>query len=124
MAMATKTGSAVNFVRAQVRLVGRGGTSETGYRMGWRGAHVRAWRTSGVAAMVEALAKVADDYSAQGFGEIGTDGVLGEAWLDGARCVRGLLDGDLRGLEGGTVDGLLRDLARYVGFTEAEADSL
>lgn len=49
---------------------------------------------------------------------LGHDSVLGPAWLDMARGLRTLLNGETGRLDCGTIDGALVDLAKAAGFEE------
>lgn len=87
-------------------------------------AHIHDWSRHPVAVMVKALAAYADSHR-QRFGcEIGEDGVLGDGWLSMARGVIVLLNGETGGLDCGTVDGLVRDMARLVKFSDEEVEGL
>lgn len=73
--------------------------------------------------IVRGLAIYADAYSRryEGGTTLADDGVIGDAWLDMVKAAVTLLNGELAGLDGGTMDGLLRALASANGF---EGDTL
>lgn len=58
----------------------------------------------------------ADVHQGQYASGIGSDGVLGESWAQLGAAMRGLLNGSLGRLDGGTLDGLLADTLREQGF--------
>lgn len=62
----------------------------------------------------------ADAYERHFDAKIGSDGVSGDAWLDILKGIRALLNGETGRLDCGTVDGLLFDMAHYVGFEEKD----
>lgn len=84
----------------------------------WGRRHVRAWGSEPIARMVEAAATYADDYRKRYGVLIGDDGVLGQAWLTVVKGICGLLNGECGGLDCGTVDALLRDMAASQGFED------
>jgi hypothetical protein len=89
----------------------------------WGASHVAAWnKPHPVASMVRSLAKYADDYAERYESTLGSDYVLGKAWLEMAKGTLTLLNGELGGLDGGTMDSLIRDMMRAAGFTEDEID--
>jgi hypothetical protein len=68
--------------------------------------------------LLQGLALYAEAYEKRYESKLGTDCVLGEEWLDMARGFTGLLNGELGHLDGGTLDGTIRDLALEAGFDE------
>lgn len=92
-------------------------------------AHCTAWHEPshglerGIVGAVKALADLADDAEAMGL-PIGEDGYGGDYWLQIASAVVKLMSADCGRLDGGTVDRLVRDMARTAGFDEAEAESI
>ena len=126
--MTSKTatrGKCLRLVRANVASVKAHGTAETGRGMGWRALHAREWRRGHpIALMVEALARMADASLDENGREIGTDGYCAEPWMAIASNVVHLLSADIGTLDGGTVDGLIRELALSAGFSADEADRL
>lgn len=67
-------------------------------------------------ALIDGLMSYAVDHEARYGSKLGEDGVLGEAWADALRGVRGLLNGELGDLDGGLLDGALCNLYREAGF--------
>ena len=55
---------------------------------------------------------------------IADDYILGAAWLEIAKQVRVLLNGELGRLDGGTLDRAITSLAETAGFKESELDNL
>jgi len=81
----------------------------------WGANHVRTWEARGqlshgqaIATMVHGLAVYADAYRRRFDSDISEDGVLGPAWREIGDGILALLNGELDGLDGGTVDGLIR----------------
>lgn len=68
--------------------------------------------------MVQGAATYADAHAKRYESKIGDDGVLGPAWCDILRGVLTLLNGEMGRLDGGTVDGLIRDMLQAEGFDE------
>ena len=66
--------------------------------------------------MIQALANYADAHQARYESPIGQDGVLGPQWEVIGTALLELLNGDLGALDGGTLDGLLRDMLHAEGF--------
>jgi hypothetical protein len=90
----------------------------------WGARHVTAWNAGHpIATLCTALARYADDHRARYESSLGDDGVLGPAWLDMLRSIRTLLNGELGQLDGGTIDGLLYDMAEAAGFEREELDA-
>jgi hypothetical protein len=91
---------------------------------GWGKRHTLAWEkgvhgdfnTSALPMMIRGWAKYADDHSAVFGSTIGEDYVLGDEWETIGRAIRGLLNGELGGLDGGTVDGLICEMLEAEGF--------
>lgn len=69
-----------------------------------------------LASMILSLARYADDHETRFESSIGEDGFLGPAWESMVRNVLTLLNGELNGLDGGTLDKLLRDMLTNEGF--------
>jgi len=98
---------------------------EKNYQSGvnWEGRHVRAFELSPVLVdMGKILASYADDYKNRYGSPVGDDGFLGEEWLKMWRGLRGLLNGDLGNLDGGTLDAALFAMARAAGFDDKELE--
>jgi hypothetical protein len=80
---------------------------------------------AGIALIIEGLATYADGYHAE-YGPEGedqsdghilaNDGVLGDAWAEVLKGCRTLLNGDLGGLDGGTLDSILCKMAEANGY--------
>lgn len=72
--------------------------------------------------LLDALTLYADEHKARYEAPIADDGVLGQEWLAIAKAVRGLLNGELGRLDGGTLDTLLYDLTEAAGFKRSELE--
>lgn len=95
---------------------------------GWGTRHVEAWHEAvstwheakgskhqferAIVLAVEALAGFADAHRSAYGSEIGDDGVLGDHWTDAAKAAIGMLNGEEGRLDCGTIDGLIRKLAK------------
>jgi len=91
----------------------------------WGKRHSLAWRAptsteAPIVAMYEALAQYADHHFVRFESKVGEDGVLGPAWLNIAKAVRVLLNGETGRLDCGTLDGLLFDMVEAAGFDKDE----
>ena len=75
-----------------------------------------------IVSLIRALASYADAHLERYESPVGNDGVLGKEWLAIMQATRGLLNGELGRLDGGTLDGLLFELARHVGFDDKELE--
>ena len=62
------------------------------------------------------LAMYADAYAERYESPIGNDGVLGESWCEMVHGLRGLLNGDIGRLDGGTLDAAILALYKAAGF--------
>ena len=78
----------------------------------------RAGFESALVGFVNALGEYAAAHAKAYGSTIADDGVIGEEWQTIARGVLGLLNGERGRLDGGTIDGAIRDLARAAGFEE------
>lgn len=83
----------------------------------WAANHLTAWRNqhganeaTALRDMVLGLARYCDAYRKRYDTPIGDDGVLGENAADIAHGIIGLLNGELGGLDGGTMDRLVRNI--------------
>ena len=75
---------------------------------GWRAAHWTAWSAPHpIAGIIKAMGRYADDHKQRFGSAITADGVLGPAFEEMCESVRTLLNGDIGGLDGGTLDNLL-----------------
>jgi hypothetical protein len=91
----------------------------------WQGRHHRALRIAGpasnaIVAMIAGWADYADTHKARYESGIGEDGVLGPAWAAMGGNLRTLLNGELGGLDGGTLDGFLCNTLTAEGFDPAD----
>jgi hypothetical protein len=66
--------------------------------------------------MLTAWKSYATAHEAQFEGKIGNDYVLGAAWQEIGEALRTLLNGELGGLDGGTVDGYILDTMKENGI--------
>lgn len=81
----------------------------------WGMRHAEAWiiphgSEVGIVGMIRAWAKYADQHRTRYESSIGDDGVLGVEWANIGRALLGLLNGELGRLDGGTLDGTIRDI--------------
>lgn len=83
---------------------------------GWALRHRRAFATHPVAGIIRAAAVYADDYQTRWENGIGADYVLGDYWEKILRSARGMLNGDLGNMDGGTLDTLIADMLEAEGF--------
>lgn len=81
----------------------------------WGALHRRKWGESHIGAMVTAWAAYADTHFYRYESRIGDDGVLGDPWASIGKAILELLNGELGGLDGGTVDALIRDILANEG---------
>lgn len=93
----------------------------------WGKRHALAWRAPNaieepIVNLYTALAQYADRHHARYESPIGEDGVLGVEWLTIAKALRGLLNGELGRLDGGTLDSLIYALVESAGFEPAELE--
>ena len=83
----------------------------------WKVKHGRHFSAHNpLASMILSLARYADDHEKRFESSIGEDGFLGPAWESMVRNMLTLLNGELNGLDGGTLDKLLRDMLANEGF--------
>jgi len=89
---------------------------------GWKKRHMmEVKRGHPVAAMVEALNRYAVMHAERYSAPLADDGVLGPAWLDAAKGVRALLNGECGGLDCGTVDGAITKMViDAAGFEDGD----
>ena len=83
--------------------------------------HATAWQTHPIAKMIKGLAKYADNYS-QRYGalRLSADRVLGKYWLNALKGIRGLLNGDLGGLDAGFTDEAIATILEGAGFSQEQ----
>lgn len=79
--------------------------------------HRREWNKRGnpIPEGVKAWVKYAEGYKSYLLSE---DAVLGPAWYDWGKGLRGLLNGDLGDLDAGTIDCLIHDTLIKQGFED------
>lgn len=70
--------------------------------------------------LLRAWLEYADAHASQYESTIGQDGVLGPEWARVGAALRGLLNGDLGRMDGGTLDGLLCDMLTDQDFNPDE----
>lgn len=81
--------------------------------------HATAWQSSPVALIIKGLAKYADDYAQDNPDcVLAHDYVLGDAWIEALKAVRVMLNGELKGLDGGFTDSIIIKLAEANGFND------
>lgn len=81
----------------------------------WGARHAAAWTAptgtgAAIVEVVQSLAKYADAHKARFGSTVGQDAVIGDGWKNIAQGVLTLLNGDLGGLDGGTMDSIVRDM--------------
>lgn len=90
----------------------------------WAERHCKAWDfglqtrrglCGTVVTMIDAWAAYADAHFSRYESSIGEDYVLGVAWVEMGKAIRTMLNGELGGLDGGTVDGMLLSIATNEG---------
>ena len=94
----------------------------------WKNRHVRAWLSPKgfevpITAMVSALGDYRVEHEARYGSKIGEDHFMGKLYLDLARTIIKLLNGEIGRLDGGSVEQLVRRQLGAAGFTEDEIDS-
>jgi hypothetical protein len=67
-------------------------------------------------AILRGLADYADTHESKYGDSIGKDYCTGEQWLDALRGVKGFLNCELNRLDGGILDGAIRELATVAGL--------
>lgn len=91
-------------------------------RSGWSRRHFQATLNPkegaefAIVGLIRAWLCYADSHHASYGCGIGQDGVLGECWSKIGNEIRGLLNGDLGRLDGGTLDGILCRILTEQGF--------
>jgi hypothetical protein len=94
-------------------------------RNGWAVRHCEAFdKPRGpeypIINLLYALADLATEHESTYGSKIGDDGVLGEYWLQIARGLVGMLNGECGRLDCGTADRTVRALAKACGFDEKD----
>lgn len=74
----------------------------------------------GMIQMIRGWAEYADAHFHRFETVIGEDYFLGPLWLEIGKSLRGLLNGELGRLDGGTLDGLLLEIIEHNGYTEED----
>lgn len=84
----------------------------------WALTHRRAMRfqTTALATAIDAWCYYASHHQAQFGSKIGDDQVLGPAWAKWGEALLTLLNGDLNGMDGGTLDKIIRDNLTEQGY--------
>jgi hypothetical protein len=77
-----------------------------------------------LSAILQGLALYAEAHAAAYESPIGEDGVLGDHWLEIARGLAGLLNGEHGRLDAGAMDAAIRNLALASGATPEEINSI
>ncbi len=86
-------------------------------RASWRRRHGSAWLGSPIAQLIRGAVIYIDAYQDRFHSRIAEDRILGEQGI--RPILEGLftmLNGELNGLDGGVLDGLLRDVSRAAGY--------
>ncbi len=107
---------------------------------GWEDRHDKAWGSNiiphlfppscerdgkiyterAMVAMLKGWKAMAEGHQAQHGSKIGEDYFLGPLWLEIGKSLRGLLNGEIGRLDGGTVDGFILSTLKAAGFTESD----
>lgn len=82
----------------------------------WQQTHFAKWGKAPLSVTIAGAGAIADSHYRVYDSRIGEDAVLGESWLEIMRGLRGLLNGELGGLDGGTCDKLICDMLRLEGI--------
>ncbi len=83
----------------------------------WGKLHCDAWyKKPPVAQLIEAAANYADKHQDRFESRLGDDSFLGPAWVDTILSIRTMLNGELDGMDGGTLDKLLGDMLALEGY--------
>ncbi len=83
----------------------------------WARLHARDFDlTHPIVRLITAAADYADTHEKRFGSSIGHDYVLGKDWKRIVIAIRGLLNGELNGLDGGTLDSLLCKMLEAEGF--------
>lgn len=85
-----------------------------------RRQHFRSWvdKDNAVAQMIVVWIKYADCHADRFKSMIGDDYVLGKYWLDAGIAIRGMLNGELGGLDVGCMDATIHACLIANGFAE------
>ena len=89
---------------------------------GWGTRHVHAWimprdLESGIVQLIKGWAAYADAHALEFDSTLASDGYLGPYWRDMGQNIIGLLSGCLGRLDGGILDGIIRECWVAHGFT-------
>ena len=71
-----------------------------------------------ILSMLSGLAIYADWHRGRFGSDIADDGVIGREWREALGAVRGLLNGELSGLDAGTVDSTIVEMGKAAGFKD------
>lgn len=89
----------------------------------WTSRHIQGYCSSHpVAMLLRALVSYADEHRDQFGSGIGEDGVLGPDWAKALVAVRGLLNGSIGQLDGGSCDSIILALLIVEGFTDKNGE--
>lgn len=80
----------------------------------------KAYTERGMVSMLRGWQAYADGHRAQHGSMIGNDHFLGPLWLEMGKSLRGMLNGEIGRMDGGTVDAFILDTLTANGFTEAD----
>ncbi len=106
----------------------------------WQDSHDKAWQGAiipgnfpprnesegkahterAMVSMLKGWAAYATGHRAQHGSMIGDDGFLGPLWLEMGKSLRGLLNGEIGRMDGGTVDSFIIETLEANGFTQAD----
>ena len=108
--------------RAQASPSALGAISETSWQyrhtMAWEFASLKSLHSCNEAAIRDAIvgwAALAEAHAMKHEAPIGKDGYLGLAWSEMGKQLLHMLNAELGRLDGGTLDKLIRDIAKYGG---------
>lgn len=82
----------------------------------WKARHLRAVPVHPVGKAIGAWIDYARDHQIRFGSNIGEDYVLGDAWARWGFALRELLNGELAGMDAGTLDSILADNLQEQGF--------
>lgn len=78
------------------------------------------WHGQAIAQMLRGWSLYAKAHKLRYGSPIAEDGYLGEMWMEIGLALRGLLDGELGGFDGGSLDHNIRECLLQNGYTEEE----
>lgn len=110
--------------------IGRSANEIRSYEMvaNWQQRHVSALKSpkgfeAPILSLIEGLQDYRVEHEARYGSKIGEDHFMGKLYLDLARTIIKLLNGEIGRLDGGSVEQLVRRQLGAAGFTEDEIDS-